>query len=71
MSQQLISSSAAQPSFFYLIMARGCFDRARRAGHSRGTALRNIGHDYLIKATTFGQQQSKSSAGVFVMKEAA
>jgi len=53
------------------MMARGCFDRARRAGHSRGTALRNIGHDYLIKATTFGQQQSKSSAGVFVMKEAA
>ena len=66
MSQQSILSSAGHPSFFYLMMARSCFDRARRAGHSRGAALRNIGHDYLIKATTFDPQQSKSSAGLFV-----
>jgi hypothetical protein len=72
MSQPSISSSAGQqPSFLYLMMARSCFDRARRAGHSRGAALRNVGHDYLIKAATFDPRQSKSSAGVFVMKEAA
>ena len=71
MSQPSISSSAGQPSFFYLMMARSCFDRARRAGHPRGGALRNIGHDYLIKATTFDRQPSKSSAGAFVMKAAA
>jgi hypothetical protein len=71
MSQQSISPSAKQPSFFYLMMARGCFDRARRAGHSKGAALRNIGHAYLIKATTFDRRLSKSSAGARVMKEAA
>jgi len=71
MSQPSISSSAGQPSFFYLMMARSCFDRARGAGHLRGAALRNIGHDYLIKATTFDPWRSKSSAAVFVMKEAA
>jgi hypothetical protein len=62
MSQQSISSSAGQPSFFYLMMARGCFDRARRAGRSKGAALRNIGHDYLIKAKTFDPSRRKSSA---------
>lgn len=40
---------AKQTSFFYLLMALGCFDRARRARH--GTTLRNIGRNYLFKAT--------------------
>jgi hypothetical protein len=50
MSQKSISS-AGQPSFLYLMMARSCFQRARRAGHRTGPTLRAIGRDYLTRAT--------------------
>ena len=70
MSRKTISMSEGQPSFYYLMMARCCFDRARRAGHSKGAGLRGIGRDYLIKATTF-EPYSKASARVHMMSEAA
>jgi hypothetical protein len=43
--------SSAEPSFFYLIMAESCFERAARTRRPdvRGT-LRNIGRNYLAKA---------------------
>jgi hypothetical protein len=45
------STSARQPSFFYLIMAESCFHRAAITGHPKtGRALRNIGREYLIRA---------------------
>lgn len=47
---------AERPSFFYLLMAFGCFDRARRAPHS--ATLYNIGHNYLIKATKVEPRRS-------------
>jgi hypothetical protein len=40
---------AEQTSSFYLLVALGCFDRARRAPH--GATLGNIGRNYLMKAT--------------------
>jgi hypothetical protein len=40
---------AEQTSFFYLLLAFGCFDRAHRVRH--GAALRSIGRDYVRKAT--------------------
>jgi hypothetical protein len=51
MSRKTILLSAGQPSFYYLMMARCYFDRARKAGHHKGAGLRGIGRDYLIKAT--------------------
>ena len=52
MSQQSISSSAGQPSFFYLMMADSCFQRAANTDNPRViNALRDIGRDYLLKAT--------------------
>ena len=40
---------AGQTSFFYLLLAFGCFDRARRVRH--GATLRSIARDYMRKAT--------------------
>ena len=40
---------AKQTSYFYVLVALGCFNRARRARHS--ATLRNIGRNYLSKAT--------------------
>jgi hypothetical protein len=40
---------AEQTSFFYLLLALGCFDRARGVRH--GATLRRIGRDYVRKAT--------------------
>jgi hypothetical protein len=71
MSRKTNSLSAGQPSFYYLMMARCYFDRARKAGHRKGTGLRGIGRDYLVKATTFESQHAKPSAGVHMMSEAA
>jgi len=62
MPQKTISQTAGQPSFFFLMLACSCFDRARRAGHPKNDALRNFGRDYLIKATTFEPQRSRVSA---------
>ena len=71
MSRKMISQNAGQPSFYYLMMARCYFDRARKAGHPKGAGLRNIGRDYLIKAMAFESQCSKLSDGVHTMSEAA
>jgi hypothetical protein len=49
MLRKSIYNSPGEPSFFYLMMAESCFRRAARHPHA-GT-LRNIGRDYLTKAT--------------------
>ena len=49
MSRKSIHSSPGEPSFFYLMMAGTCFQRAAR--HRQAGTLRNIGRDYLTKAT--------------------
>jgi hypothetical protein len=51
MLRQSIQSRTAEPSFFYLIMAESCFQRAActRRRNVRGT-LRDIGRHYLAKA---------------------
>jgi hypothetical protein len=47
-----IPSSTAAPSFFYLLMAATCFERAGRSRHPyAGGALRNIGYEYLAQAS--------------------
>jgi hypothetical protein len=48
MYRQSMQISAAEPSFFYLIMAAACFRRAAGVSHpkTRG-ALRDIGREYL------------------------
>jgi hypothetical protein len=52
MLRQSIQSSAKEPSFFYLMMAESCFQRAASTRHPevRG-ALREIGRKYLADAT--------------------
>jgi hypothetical protein len=49
MSRKSIYSSPGEPSFFYLMMAGTCFRRAAR--HRQAGTLRNIGRNYLMKAT--------------------
>ena len=52
MLRKSIYSSAGEPSFFYLMMADSCFQRAASTDNPRViNALRNIGRDYLLKAT--------------------
>ena len=47
-----VPSSAAEPSFFYLLMAATCFQRAGCTRHpNAGGALRDIGCEYLAKAS--------------------
>jgi hypothetical protein len=52
MLRKSIPRSAQEPSFFYLMMAESCFQRAASTGHleARGT-LREIGRHYLAKAS--------------------
>jgi hypothetical protein len=41
----------AEPSYFYLIMAKSCFRRAAATSHPHGRgALCEIGRDFLAKA---------------------
>jgi hypothetical protein len=55
MSRKSIQSSAGEPSFFYLMMARSCFRRARNTRHPKGSgALRTIGRSYLAQASAVG-----------------
>ena len=52
MLRKSIYSSAGEPSFFYLMMADSCFQRAANTDNPRViNALRDIGRDYLLKAT--------------------
>jgi hypothetical protein len=52
MLRKSIQSSAKEPSFFYLMMAESCFQRAASTRHpkARGT-LREIGRNYLAQAS--------------------
>jgi hypothetical protein len=52
MLRKSIQSSAGEPSFFYLMMAVTCFQRAASTRHfkARG-ALREMGRRYLAEAT--------------------
>jgi hypothetical protein len=49
MLRKSIYTSSGEPSFFYLMMAGSCFRRAAR--HPQAGTLRNIGRNYLTKAT--------------------
>jgi hypothetical protein len=44
-------TSAGEPSFFYLMMAKSCFRRAASTRNPKaGSTLRDIGRSYLLKA---------------------
>jgi hypothetical protein len=52
MLRKSIQSSAKEPSFFYLMMAESCFQRAANTRHPRaGGTLREIGRKYLAAAS--------------------
>jgi hypothetical protein len=52
MLRQPIHASSERPSFFYLLMADSCFQRAAStATPGASNALRDIGRDYIMKAT--------------------
>jgi hypothetical protein len=52
MIRKSIQSGAKEPSFFYLMMAESCFQRAANTRHPKahGT-LREIGRRYLAEAS--------------------
>jgi hypothetical protein len=60
---------AEQTSFFYLLLALGCFDRARGVRHA--VTLRGIGRDYVRKATKVTSKSEPQPAGGRAMNEAA
>ena len=52
MLRKSIRSSAKEPSFYYLMMAESCFQRAASTRHPKACGtLRDIGRDYLAKAS--------------------
>ena len=52
MLRKSIHSSAQEPSFFYLMMAESCFQRAASTRHPKACGtLREIGRKYLAEAT--------------------
>ena len=52
MFSKSILGRTAEPSFFYLLMAATCFQRAGCTRHrNAGGALRDIGCEYLAKAS--------------------
>jgi hypothetical protein len=65
MSRRSTSTSAGEPSFFYLMLADGCFRRAASMVQPEmGGTLRNIGRDYLMKATKVTSElEPEPSAG--------
>ena len=59
MLRQPTYANSDRPSFFYLLIADSCFQRAANiANPGASNALRDIGRDYLVKAT-----EVTSSAG--------
>ena len=61
MLRKSIYASEGEPSFFYLMMADSCFQRARSTRNpNAGGALRNLGSDYLMKATEVSSVFSRS-----------
>ena len=52
MLRKSIHSSAKEPSFFYLMMAESCFQRAASTRHPEACGtLRDLGRKYLADAT--------------------
>jgi hypothetical protein len=52
MHRKSIQISAKEPSFFYLMMAESCFQRAASTRHPKAPGmLRAIGRRYLAEAT--------------------
>jgi hypothetical protein len=52
MLRKSIHSSAQEPSFFYLMMAESCFQRAASTRHPKACGtLREIGRKYLAEAS--------------------
>jgi len=52
MLRKSIQTSSKEPSFFYLMMAESCFQRAASSRHPKAVgALREIGRNYLAKAS--------------------
>jgi len=49
MVRKSICTSRGEPSFYYLMMAGSCFQRAAR--HPQARTLRNIGRNYVTEAT--------------------
>jgi hypothetical protein len=63
MLRKSIHNSAAEPSFYYLIMAESCFQRAASTRHpNAGGTLREIGRHYLAKANDVGSMRKPQSA---------
>jgi hypothetical protein len=62
MQRKSIHTSEGEPSFFYLMMAQGCFRRAVQHPKT-GDTLREIGRNYLARAvgvtSMFESQPSK------------
>jgi hypothetical protein len=67
-SRESNHTSAGEPSFFYLMMADSCFRRSAKAGKA-GTTLRDIGRNYLTKATTVTSAFERSQLSADVIKE--
>ena len=52
MLRKSIQSSPKEPSFFYLMMAESCFQRAASTRHLKARdTLREVGRHYLAKAS--------------------
>ena len=58
---------ARQTSFFYVLLALGCLDRARSVRH--GATLRSIACDYMRKATKVTSKSQPRPACISAMNE--
>jgi hypothetical protein len=62
MARKSTQSSAGEPSFFYLMMAETCFQRAAGTRHRKACGtLREIGRNYLAKACKVGSTLAPQS----------
>ena len=60
---------AGQTSFFYVLLALGCLDRARRVRH--GATLRGIARGYMRKAIEVTSESQPQPARLGAMHDAA
>jgi hypothetical protein len=65
MLRKSVQGNAKEPSFFYLMMAESCFQRAASTRHleARG-ALREIGRRYLAEASDVASTLAPQSRAV-------
>ena len=57
------SIQTAEPSFFYLVMAKSCFRRAVSTPHPKaGGTLCELGRNYLAKAGGIAPRQPRAAA---------